>query len=85
MYWHIMTLMSLTTLTYGDMVYIQLDVETCQNYHLDNAVLYRMTTCVHHFFLNRQYENTDDAEGAVHFFSKAGAYANAIRLCRYVW
>ncbi len=34
------------------------------------------------YHLARQYENVDDVAAAVHFFTKAAAYSNAIRLCK---
>jgi intraflagellar transport protein 140 len=34
------------------------------------------------YHLARQLENTDNLTQAIHFFSKAQAYGNAIRLCK---
>ena len=34
------------------------------------------------YHLARQYENNDQIKEAIHFFTRAGAYGNAIRLCR---
>ena len=34
------------------------------------------------YHLARQYENTGDIQQAIHFFTRAQAYGNAIRLCR---
>lgn len=34
------------------------------------------------YHLARQYENMDDISSAIHFFSKAQAYSNAIRICK---
>ena len=34
------------------------------------------------YHLARQYENMDDIPSAIHFFSKAQAYSNAIRICK---
>ena len=34
------------------------------------------------YHLARQYENIDNIPEAIHFFSKAQAYSNAIRICK---
>ena len=34
------------------------------------------------YHLARQYENNENFKEAIHFFTRAGAYGNAIRLCR---
>ena len=34
------------------------------------------------YHLARQYENMDNIANAIHFFSKASAYSNAIRICK---
>ena len=34
------------------------------------------------YHLARQYENIDNIAEAIHFFSKAQAYSNAIRICK---
>ena len=34
------------------------------------------------YFYSRQYENIDNISEAIHFFSKAQAYSNAIRICK---
>jgi intraflagellar transport protein 140 len=34
------------------------------------------------YHLARQYENMDNISNAIHFFSKASAYSNAIRICK---
>jgi len=34
------------------------------------------------YHVARQYENVDDVDAAIHFFSKAHAYSNAIRICK---
>ncbi|KAK2157995.1 hypothetical protein LSH36_179g04000 [Paralvinella palmiformis] len=34
------------------------------------------------YHLARQYENNENPKEAIHFFTRAGAYGNAIRLCR---
>ena len=34
------------------------------------------------YHLARQYENSDNIKEAIHFFSRAQAYGNAIRLCK---
>ena len=34
------------------------------------------------YHLARQYENIDNITDAIHFFSKAQAYSNAIRICK---
>ena len=34
------------------------------------------------YHVARQYENNEQFEQAIHFFTRAQAYGNAIRLCR---
>ena len=42
-------------------------------------VCHDRAACYH---LARQYENSDNIKEAIHFFSRAQAYGNAIRLCK---
>ena len=37
------------------------------------------SACYH---LARQYENIDNIAEAIHFFTRAQAYSNAIRICK---
>ena len=46
---------------------------------VSNTPHHARSACYH---LARQYENIDNIAEAIHFFTRAQAYSNAIRICK---
>ena len=56
---------------------------TTDSFHLQGAEICNDTgDKAASYHLARQYENNDQIKDAIHFFTRAGAYGNAIRLCK---
>ena len=54
----------------------------CNMYFRLLRYVMRLEISQHAITCGRQYENNDQIRDAVHFFTRAGAYGNAIRICK---